>query len=206
MSETAAVWPTPHGHAVLVDPYGTLNDQCAAAGLTGRQTQVLLSVARGRSNAEISAALGISEGAVAQAIVAGTRKLEDAFGEVRGMSGLEARDLLECMFKRSCSKPREVVYDRNGRVVGAKAKAFGMLPEDITRRPKGTQVLLELVCRLQGVGVPTVRPRVREVPVQRHPADCRCRKCAAQSERELAAGAKNRRERRALKFAGLRPV
>jgi hypothetical protein len=192
----------PNGSQVLVDdPYETLSGQCAAAGLTQRQREVVLSVARGRSNAEISAALRISEVGVDQVLSAAVGKLEERFGEVRGLPGSEARDLLDCMFKRSCSNPPVAVYDQRGRQVGVKAKAFGMLPEDIARRrPRGSQVLLELVCRLQGSGVPVVRRRMNEIEARRHTERCLCAKCRARKGREVVAECKNRRQRRALKF------
>lgn len=186
---------------LLENPYVTLAATCRSAGLTSRQTQVIVEVARGRSNAEIAARLRIQERTVEEALVAGTRKLQDAYERAEAPKH-SARDLLRCLRnRRSC----------NPRVGGAPAaQAFGTQPGDLRRVRSGTGFLLELACRLRGAPLPMPGRRVGEVGEEPHREECVCARCARARERqaEYEALGRNRRERRAALFAresGLAP-
>lgn len=198
----AFVATTQTGHRVLVeDPYVTLSIHCQAAGLTARQTQVIVEVARGRSNGDIAHALRIKVRAVEDAFTAGVRKLQDAY-ERPGLPDHSASDVLKCLRNRRSCNPRG-----SG---GPVAQAFGTLPGDARRPMNGTGFLLELACRLQGVPMPMPARRVGELTEGQHKPECVCARCerAREKRAEYEALGRNRQERRAALFArrsGLTP-
>lgn len=187
----------PSGRRVLVDhPYVTLSSHCQAAGLTRRQTQVVLGVACGKSNEAIAADLRVKVQAVEDALKHGLRLLEDTFEVRAGLDRLQSRELLQCIRnRRSCSK--------SSGYGGPVAQAFGTQAGDVVRRGGGTHTLLELVCQIQGVEVPMPGLRRGETTEKAHKPECRCPRCHRQREKQfkyLALG-RNRRERRAKLFA-----
>jgi hypothetical protein len=144
----------------------SLAEACRSSGCTRRQTEVVLGVAEGASDAAIAANLRVSTEAVDQTLRAGIRKLEQRYPARHGRNWRQARDLLKCFEnKRSCGAPRTAMYDAEGRRVGAKAKPFGMAVEDLVRDPRGsTQVVLELACRITGTAIPALLVRRDEGP------------------------------------------
>jgi hypothetical protein len=188
---------TPSGRTVVVDgSYVTLSSTCQAAGLTSRQTQVIVGVARGQSNGAIAAGLRVKVQAVEDALKHGLRLLEDTFEVRAGLDRLGSRELLQCLRnRRSCSK--------SSGYGGPVAQAFGTQAGDVVRRGGGTLTLLELVCQIQGVEVPMPGLRCGETVEKAHKPECRCPRCHRQREKAfkyLALG-RNRRERRAKLFA-----
>lgn len=185
---------THNGSQVLIDdPYVTLSTHCQAAGLTARQTQVVIEVARGRSNSEIAELLRIKVRGVEDTLAAGVRKLQDAYE--RPLPEHSSVDVLRCLRNRRSCNPRG-----GG---GPAAQAFGTQPGDARRVTGGTGFLLELACRIQGAPVPMLGRRVGELREQAHKATCRCPRCHRTREKAYAflALGRNRQERRAALFA-----
>lgn len=136
-----------------------LEQACLAAGCTRRQAEVIRAYVEGQPDQVTAAQLGISPERVRQTLIAAVRKIDEHYApEISA----DPDTLLKCMAnKRLGGSPPTPVYDRLGRQVGTKAKAFGQCPEDLAVRPERTptQVLLELVCRVRSVPVPALRYR-----------------------------------------------
>jgi hypothetical protein len=159
---------------------------------------VVLGVAHGHSNDEIAARLSLSPVRAAQTLQAALTKLEDTYQPRRGLTEKDASEILRLMSRRKGGAPPTPVFDDRGRQVGAKAKAFGMCPEDLVGQPWGsTQTLVELAARITGQQVPFLRLRTR-------PNTSQCGAAVAaewRRHREAVVDSRSRSRKKAAKLA-----
>ncbi|HTE18399.1 MAG TPA: hypothetical protein VK689_08460 [Armatimonadota bacterium] len=140
------------------DQYDALEAACREAGCRRRQTQVILGIARGCTDAELASELKISEQCVSEAFWRATDLLRQRFVDTRGIL-MGGRQFYECLRNKRNTKPAAEAGP-------PKAQAFGMSPGDLRwgRRTSAAGVLMELACRIMTLDVPASVPvRAAEV-------------------------------------------
>lgn len=139
-----------------VDYRQALLARCEAAGLRERQTQIILGVCDGESDAELAERLEISVQGVQDGFKAAVRNL---IGERRELSREDLRTILRCIQGKSDRHDDPTLGYRGDWWTPARSQGmqpFGMVPSD-HGRPGPAGQLLDVVCELTGTAKPPLR-------------------------------------------------
>jgi hypothetical protein len=117
--------------------YAQLALLCHRVKMTNREAQVVNLYCRGMSYRQIGHTLGMknpktTKGLLRRHLHHAVSKIETYLPSLQYDRQKYLRDLLECLRNRRLGgEPPRVLYDSNGREVGARAKPFGTRPEDL---------------------------------------------------------------------------